>query len=151
MNTSATPTYREAQLSDIPQMQVVRNAVTENTLSDPALVPDADYVIFMTQRGKGWVSVVDETVAGFAIVDVQDNNIWALFVHPAAAAKGMGKQLQRLMLNWYFAQTDAPLWLGTAPGTRAERFYTLTGWRPCGLMSNGEMRFEMTKDEWLAQ
>ena len=29
--------FREAQISDIPQLQVVRNAVLENTLSDPLI------------------------------------------------------------------------------------------------------------------
>ena len=35
--------FREAKIEDIPQMQIVRNAVKENQLSDPALIKDADY------------------------------------------------------------------------------------------------------------
>ena len=35
-------TFREANNTDIKQIQIVRNAVTENTLSDPGLVTDAD-------------------------------------------------------------------------------------------------------------
>jgi hypothetical protein len=34
-------TFREARLEDIPQIQIVRNAVKENTLSDPNLVTEA--------------------------------------------------------------------------------------------------------------
>ena len=34
--------FREAGLNDIAQIQVVRHAVKENILSDPALVTDAD-------------------------------------------------------------------------------------------------------------
>ena len=34
--------FRETQITDIPQIQIVRNSVKENTLSDPALVPDKD-------------------------------------------------------------------------------------------------------------
>ena len=34
--------YREAAIRDIAQIQFVRNAVKENRLSDPALVPDKD-------------------------------------------------------------------------------------------------------------
>ena len=47
--------FREAFVSDIEQMQVVRNAVKENMLSDPALVPDKDVEEYITKRGKGWV------------------------------------------------------------------------------------------------
>jgi hypothetical protein len=32
-------TIREALITDIPQIQIVRNSVKENMLSDPALVP----------------------------------------------------------------------------------------------------------------
>lgn len=33
---------REAKIADISQIQIVRNVVKENRLSDPALVPDKD-------------------------------------------------------------------------------------------------------------
>ena len=46
---------REAQIADIPQIQIVRNAVTENTLSDPELVPDADVKDYIIWKGKGWI------------------------------------------------------------------------------------------------
>ena len=38
--------YREATLDDIKQIQIVRNSVTENTLSNPNLVSDADCTDF---------------------------------------------------------------------------------------------------------
>jgi len=47
--------FREAIVSDIPQIQVVRHAVKENVLSNPALVTDHDCKEFITERGKGWV------------------------------------------------------------------------------------------------
>ncbi len=60
---------REATTKDIAGMQLVRNAVKENALSDPALVPDKDYVPFLTRRGKGWVCVINDSIVGFAIAD----------------------------------------------------------------------------------
>lgn len=33
---------RDAEISDIKQIQIVRNSLTENTLSDPGLVTDED-------------------------------------------------------------------------------------------------------------
>lgn len=38
---------REATIDDIKQIQIVRNSVTENTLSDPGLVTDEDWEEFI--------------------------------------------------------------------------------------------------------
>lgn len=140
--------FREANKSDIKQMQFVRNAVKENMLSDPALVPDEDVAEYITKRGKGWVCVIHSEVAGFAIVDLIDNNIWALFVHPDYEGMGIGKKLHDKMLDWYFEQTKQRVWLGTEPGTRAEKFYRMQGWKEAGTHGKGEVKFEMQKSEW---
>ena len=138
---------REAELKDIPQMQVVRNLVKENQLSNPALVTDNDVEDYIRKRGKGWVCEIDDELVGFAIADLIDNNIWALFVHPDFERIGIGKNLHDEMLNWYFSQTDKDIWLGTAPNTRAELFYLKAGWKVTG-MHGKEIKYEMTKDEW---
>lgn len=140
--------FREAELEDIKQIQLVRNSVTENTLSNPALVSDEDCREFISVRGKGWVSVVDGEIVGFAIADLKDNNIWALFVRPEFEKKGIGKQLHNRMLDWYFEQTKTTLWLGTSPKTRAEGFYRKAGWAEVGLHGKNEIKFEMTHNEW---
>lgn len=140
--------FREAEIKDIPQIQVVRNSVKENMLSDPALVPDSDVEDFITRRGKGWVCEIDGQIVGFSIADLQDNNIWALFLHPDHEAKGIGKQLHRLMMDWYFSQTHETVWLGTAPNSRAEKFYRMQGWKEVGIHGKGEVKFEMNFEEW---
>ncbi|HEY0060270.1 MAG TPA: GNAT family N-acetyltransferase [Flavisolibacter sp.] len=144
-------TIREATPDDIPQIQVVRNSVTENTLSNPALVTDNDCMEFMTVRGKGWVCVVEEQVVGFSIVDTREHNIWALFVAPAFEKKGIGRRLHDTMLDWYFSQTKTTVWLGTMPGTRAENFYRVAGWREAGMHGLQEVKFEMTREQWKQQ
>ncbi len=106
--------FREATISDITQIHTVRNSVKENMLSDPALVTDKDCAEFLTIRGKGWVCEIDGNIVGFSIADLKENNIWALFVHPGHEKKGIGKELQQLMLEWYFNQTHQTVWLGTA-------------------------------------
>lgn len=142
--------FRETQISDIKQMQVVRHSVKENMLSDPALVPDSDVGDFITNRGKGWVCEIDGVVVGFAIADLKEHNIWALFMHPDHEAKGIGKVLHRLMLDWYFSQTKEKVWLGTAPNSRAEKFYRMQGWKEVGVHGKGEIKFEMDFDTWTA-
>ena len=140
--------YREAEIADITQMQFVRHAVKENRLSDPALVPDKDVEEYMTNRGKGWVCETDKTIVGFAMVDLIENNVWALFVHPDFEARGIGKKLHRIMMDWYFVQTKEKIWLGTEPKSRAEKFYRMQGWKEVGVHGKGEIKFEMSFDTW---
>lgn len=139
---------RVAEIKDIYQMQVVRNLVKENRLSDPSLVPDGDVADYITRRGMGWVCEIDGEIVGFAIADLVDHNIWALFIHPGFEGIGIGKKLHAEMLDWYFSQTDKTVWLGTSPKTRAELFYRRAGWKEVGIHGQGEIKFEMTKDEW---
>lgn len=140
--------FRTATLADIPQIQIVRHSVRENTLSDPALVTDQDVAVFLTERGKGWVCEIDGQIIGFAIVDMQDHNIWALFLRPEFEKQGIGRNLQELMLDWYFGQIHEPVWLGTSPGTRAEAFYRKSGWTEVGMHGKGEVKFEMPYAVW---
>ncbi|MEK7225174.1 MAG: GNAT family N-acetyltransferase [Bacteroidota bacterium] len=139
---------REARVADIPQIQVVRNAVRENQLSDPALVPDKDVEDYLSRRGKGWVCEIDHTIIGFAIVSVRDKNVWALFVQPGYDKKGVGRILHDEMMNWYFQQSSETIWLSTTAGTRAESFYRRVGWSAAGLHGKGEIKFEMTMAAW---
>jgi GNAT superfamily N-acetyltransferase len=140
--------FREAQVHDIPQIQIVRNLVKENTLSDPSLVPDKDVYDYITRRGKGWVCEVEETMAGFSIVSLTDHNVWALFIDPLHEKKGIGRRLHDEMMNWYFEKTDITAWLSTGPATRAARFYKAAGWKENGTYGKGEIKFEMTAEDW---
>jgi GNAT superfamily N-acetyltransferase len=140
--------FRLAGKKDIVQIQFVRNAVLENRLSDPGLVTDNDVENYLTIRGRGWVCEAEGIIVGFSIADMRDHNIWALFVHPDFEKKGIGVKLHNLMLDWYFSQTDKKVWLGTSPGTRAERFYRKAGWIETGTHGKGEIKFEMTLEEW---
>lgn len=139
---------REATIDDIKQIQIVRNSVTENTLSNPNLVTDEDCKEFLTVRGKGWVCQVDTEIVGFSIVDLQKNNIWALFLKPEFEKRGIGRQLHDRMLDWYFEQTKEKAWLGTSPKTRAEMFYRKLGWTEIGIHGKGEIKFEITNNDW---
>ena len=140
--------FREATSRDILQLQIVRNSVRENTLSDPNLVTDADCEAFINIRGKGWVCEIDNYIVGFAIADLKENNIWALFIKPEYERKGIGQQLQKIMLDWYFSQTKTTVWLGTEFKTRAENFYKKAGWTEVGFHGANEIKFEMSYEKW---
>ncbi|ANE50516.1 GNAT family N-acetyltransferase [Flavisolibacter tropicus] len=142
-------TYREAHLEDIEQLSVIRLAVKENRLSNPALITYHDYETFLTIRGKGWVCEINGQLVGFAIVDLNDHNVWALFMDPAFEGQGIGRRLHQLMLDWYFKQTEHTLWLSTDPQSRAAAFYRKAGWTEAGPYGKGELKFEMTHSNWL--
>jgi GNAT superfamily N-acetyltransferase len=141
--------FREAVMKDIPSIQRIRHSVKENILSDPSLVTDRDCEIYITVRGKGWVCEEGNDLLGFAIADLADNNIWALFVHPEHEKKGIGKRLHNIMMNWYFSQTEQTAWLSTDLLSRAYRFYQMNGWQETGSTGTGEARFEMQFSRWL--
>ena len=140
--------FREARVTDIPQIQVVRTSVKENALSNPALISDKDCENYLRHRGKGWVCEIDGRIVGFAIADLVDHNVWALFVQPGFDKNGIGKKLHDDMLNWYFSRTDSTIWLSTAPDTRAEKFYRKAGWEEVGTYGKGEIKFEMDALYW---
>lgn len=140
--------YREATLNDISQIQIVRHSVKENILSNPELVTNGDCALFLAVRGKGWVCEIDNAVVGFAIADLKERNIWALFIKPEFEKQGIGKRLHDMMLDWYFQQTKDTVWLGTSPNTRAESFYRKAGWIETGTHGKGEIKFEMSYSKW---
>jgi len=141
--------FREATIRDVKELLEIRFSVKENVLNNRALVTEEITADFLTRYGKGWVCEIENQIVGFAIIDVLENNIWALFVRPGFEKKGIGKGLQQIMLDWFFNQSDKTLWLGTAPGTRAEKFYIASGWKDVGRTRHGEIRFEITRDEWM--
>jgi len=112
------------------------------------IVKEADYEHYLKYKGKGWVCEAEEQLVGFCLIDLVDKNVWALFVDPPFEGQGIGRQLHFLMMDWYFKNETATIWLGTGPGTRAEAFYLKAGWKACGLMDNGELRFEMDYERW---
>lgn len=140
--------FREAKIDDIKQIQIVRNSVKENTLSNPDLITDQDCEEFLFQRGKGWVCEIDDKIVGFAIADLKKDNIWALFLNPDFERQGIGTSLHKMMLDWYFSTGKENVWLGTSPNRRAEKFYKKAGWTQNGMHSKNELKFEMTKKQW---
>jgi len=141
---------REACIDDLGQIFDIRFSVKENVLSNRDLVTEADCIDYLTRRGKGWVcDMGNGLLSGFAIVDLQENSVWALFVRPENEGKGIGSALHKIMMDWYFSQTSQVVWLSTGKGTRAETFYRKKGWKEKGMKPNGEVVFEMYIEDWI--
>jgi len=140
--------FREADTNDIRQLHSIRLSVNENVLRNPSLVTEEDYINFLSLCGKGWLCEVDNNIVGFAIIDCKQHNIWALFVLPEFEGKGIRKKLQEIRLDWYFNENAETLWLGTSLNTRVENFYKKSGWKEVGKRQNGEIKFELTMNDW---
>ena len=135
---------RQADRTDVPDMQVIRMSVKENQLIS-MVIPDEAVIEAIEKTGRGWVVEEDDTIVGFGIANQDERNIWALFLHPDCESRGHGRKLLDAMTDWLWSLGDAPLWLSTDPGTRAEKFYEKAGWVKTALLDNGEVRFEQTK------
>ena len=96
--------FREATVNDIDNYMIVRMAVTENVLNNPALVPREDNVDYLTKYGKGWVCEMDGQIVGFSIVGLVQRNVWALFVIPVFERKGIGGKL--CLRGWCVSKTS---------------------------------------------
>ena len=143
--------FRSATVADIEGMFRVRMAVLENRLSDPSKVTHEMYSEMLLEKGAGWVCEAEGTVVGFAIADLAQANIWALFVDPRFEKQGIGKKLHDRMMSWCFAAGKSRLWLSTDSGTRAEAFYRKAGWVAVGVEQNGEIRFELNSHSFAVQ
>src|SRR5688500_8829798 len=142
---------RVATVRDIPEMHRVRMSVRENRLSDPSKVQPHHYQEMLTGRGRGWIAEMEGGIAGFAIVDLQEQDVWALFVDPRFEGQGLGRQLQQTMLEWTFDAGVERLSLVTSADTRAERFYAAAGWRLVDRVQGGDAMFEMTRASWISR
>lgn len=138
---------RVATEAEIPEMHQVRLSVRENRLSDPARVQPRDYEALLS-RGRGWVADIEGQIAGFAIADLERRSVWALFVRPAFEGRGIGRALHAAMIDWLFRAGAERVSLSTDPGTRAEAFYRSAGWHVVDREANGELRFEMSNEQW---
>lgn len=124
-------------------MQRIRLAVRENALSDPGRITGSDYLAALDELGRTWVVELDGgAIAGFA-TGYRNGSIWALFVHPDHEGLGHGQSLHSAVVAWLWSLGHQRIWLTTAAGTRAERFYLSRGWRPCGTVPGGDVRLEL--------
>lgn len=133
---------RQANVSDNPAMHEVRVAVRENSLSDPNRITPADYLAALDELGRTWVVETGGVIGAFA-TGYRDGSIWALFVHPDHEGRGFGKALHDTVVAWLWSLGHPRIWLTTAPGTRAERFYRAQGWMPTGASDGGDICMEL--------
>lgn len=141
--------FRAATAADIAGMSVVRLAVRENRLSNPARITPAMYADHLGPLGRSWVCERAGRIVGFSAAalprDGRDASIWALFVLPDEEGHGIGRRLLTLATDWLFAQDAPRVVLGTAAATRADAFYARAGWQRGRMRDDVEVEFVLDR------
>lgn len=139
------PLIRTMVPADVPAAHAIRIRVRENRLSDPALVQEQDYHAFLARDTMSWVAELDGAIVGFIMADMEQRNLWALFVAPDHERLGIGKELHDTLCAVYFTRAQL-LRLTTEPKSRAEHFYRRAGYVERGMTTNGkELIFELAR------
>ena len=135
------PDIRRAMPVDIDRLIEIRAAVRENVLSDPGSVTRTDYDRFVG-KGRVWVAMAGDQIAGFSASDERDGSIWALLVDPFHTGRGFGSALLAQACRDLSDAGFAVARLGTDPGTAADRMYRRLGWQDIGRDDSGEVIFQ---------
>jgi GNAT superfamily N-acetyltransferase len=136
--------FRRAQSTDIDAIFVVRFAVKENVLSNPARVTREMCEDYLDKLGRGWVCEANGRVVGFSYAAKADHSIWALFVLPEYEGRGIGKTLLQLATDWLLEIGAERIILSTEANTRADRFYLALGWTRGEMKDDVEVRYSKT-------
>jgi GNAT superfamily N-acetyltransferase len=90
-----------------------------------------------------WVwQETDGLVTGFSGSDKRGGSIWALFVAPGHAGKGIGRSALKTACDALREAGHRLATLSTEAGTRAERHYRADGWTVTGTNQKGELVFQ---------
>ncbi len=95
--------------------------------------------------GRLWVWADSRAVHGFAAADPVSGEIEAVYVHPGAQGRGIGRALLRKCCDYLLRRGHRHAWLLTSPGSRAERIYRDDGWQEAAVEPSGAIRLR----KWL--
>lgn len=123
-------------------MHRLRRAVRENRLSIQSAIKEASYLPYVEAR-CAWVAEADFGIVGFAAINLEAGEIWALFVAPGNEGKGFGRALHETMLACAKAAGGTELTLATDQNSRAAGFYRKAGWIEAAVSLDGQLLFRM--------
>lgn len=125
---------------------VIENALTLEQLERMGITPES-VAASLGGRAHGWVAEMDGRIVAFAIADAGTRSIFALFVAPGYEGRGFGSSLLELAGRWLQSDRGDPIWLTTAPDTRAAAFYARRGFVVTGREPDGNLRLELRSSE----
>lgn len=140
-------TLRAATVADIETLIEIRTSVRQNHLSREQMVDLGITQETLRQAIDGapcaWLVEQEGVAAGFAMVDLEEGELFALFVRPAFEGRGVGRLLLEQAESSLF-QAHERIWLVTDGGAtiRANGFYQRQGWALAGVVDARDVRYE---------
>lgn len=138
---------RIATAADVETLFDIRTSVTQNHLSREqmaglGITPEALSSI-LEQEPCAWIAHRNGEAAGFAMVDGEIGEVFALFIRPGFESLGIGRALMARAEEYLF-ERHALIWLVTDgnPGIRANGFYQRLGWQRVGRVDARDVRYE---------
>ncbi|QEY71386.1 GNAT family N-acetyltransferase [Pseudomonas denitrificans (nom. rej.)] len=143
----STASIRPATPADIDTLFDIRTSVRENHLSreqmaDMGITPQV-LAEAIESAPCAWVAEIDGIAGGFAMVDTEEGELFALFVRPEFEGQGMGRLLLAAAEEQLFRKHGS-IWLVTdgGDGIRANAFYRRHGWQLAERVDERDVRYE---------
>lgn len=138
---------RTAGVADIEALFEIRTSVTQNHLSRAELtdlgITHSSLAQMLAQTRCAWLIENSTQALGFAMVDADAGELFALFVRPQWAGQGIGSRLLVAAENSLFKQhTKIYLITDGDPAVRANQFYLRHGWHLAGAIDERDVRYE---------
>lgn len=142
------PLIRPGIACDVPEIFRIRTEVCDNALNQEQLTakgitPEA-IVTLITESECCWVACVENQCVGFAIIDLEQGAIFALFIDPKYQGGGIGSALLTIAEQRLFRH-HSTLWLETDSQSPADGFYRKQGWSPVQALCDNDMRYEKSR------
>lgn len=139
---------RPATPEDVAAIFDVRCSVKENHMSreELAALDITPETVREMITGGDYIAPVALTggkIAGFAMTQISEGYVFALFVRPEHEGKGLGRALMHEVESGLVERgvTEASLCTGPEEGIRAPGFYRHLGWVDSGFMDDGQLKF----------
>lgn len=146
----STASIRPATPADIDTLFDIRTSVRENHLSreqmaDMGITPQV-LAEAIESAPCAWVAEIDGIAGGFAMVDTEAGELFALFVRPEFEGQGMGRLLLAAAEEQLFRKHGS-IWLVTdgGDGIRANDFYRRHGWQLAERVDERDVRYEKSR------
>lgn len=143
-------TLRPATEADIDTLFDIRTSVTQNHLSMEQLAELGITAAALAEAVRSgpcaWIAELDGVAAGFAMVDAEAGEVFALFVRPPFEGRGLGRLLMDEAERTLFRHHDR-IWLVTDghEHIRANGFYLRQGWTFACRVDERDVRYEKTR------
>ncbi|OLS63127.1 GNAT family N-acetyltransferase [Pseudomonas putida] len=138
---------RVATPADVETLFEIRTSVTQNHLSREQMaglgITAEVLASILETEPCAWIAHQDGVAVGFAMVDGEAGEVFALFIRPGFEGLGIGRGLMRLAEAYLFRNHER-IWLVTDGNAdiRANGFYQRLGWELVGRVDERDVRYE---------